>query len=81
MRHCDNIEKEVDRCCINYVIVDKVMVAKGNYSLMGCQRFKVKHDFLYVHRRKFPKLFKYSLKTIYHRMIKKRDIFERDIIW
>lgn len=28
VKHCDNIEKEVDRCCINYVLVDKVILAK-----------------------------------------------------
>lgn len=49
-RHCDNIENEADRCCINYVIVDKVMLAKGNYSLLGCQQFKVKQYVLYLHR-------------------------------
>lgn len=60
--HCDNTEKEVNRCCINYVIVDKVMLAKGNYSLMGCQQFKVKQDFLYLHMCQSPKLFKHLLK-------------------
>lgn len=72
IRHCDNIGKKVDRCCVNYGIVDKVTLAKGNYSLMGCQQFKVKQDSLYRRWRKFPKLFKYSLKTIYHRMFFKR---------
>lgn len=35
VRHCDIIEEETERCCINYVIVDKVMLAKGNYSFNG----------------------------------------------
>lgn len=81
IRHCDNIEKEVDRCCINYGIVDKVMLAKGNYSLTECQQFKVKQDSLYRERRKFPKLFKYSLKTIYHRIYLFKEYFETNMIW
>lgn len=81
IRHCDNIEKEVDRCCINYGIVDKVMLAKGNYSLMVCQQFKVKQDSLYRQGRKFPKLFKYSLKTTYHGIYFFEEHFETNLVW